>query len=155
MSEEIVIYVDADACPVKQQIISAARDMGVKAVFVSTIDHHLDHGGGSETIHYVQLDRAFQSVDMYIANQIRPGQLLVTQDFGLAAIALGKRAVVVSNRGEQYTSENIDYLLAVRHLNAKKRRGGGKTKGPKAMTDADRKIFLQALTNILRILQEK
>lgn len=154
MTHSPTIYVDADACPVKEEIIHIAESMHVAVLFVASYDHHLHFDTDSPLINIVQLERAFQSVDMYIANHVQPGDVVVTQDFGLAVIALGKKALAISNRGERYTTQNIDFLLAVRHLNAKKRRNGAKTKGPKSTSAEDKVRFQQTLTKILRELQE-
>jgi uncharacterized protein len=140
------IFVDADACPVKSEIAEAGRTYGWEVVMVASHDHRLAQQEGVRT---VQVDRSDQSVDLYIANLIRRGDILVTQDFGLAALALGKGARCMSNRGQQYVDGMIDYLLDRRNENARRRRGGGRTKGPKAFTNADRRDFLHGLTKLL------
>ncbi|CAG7606000.1 hypothetical protein PAESOLCIP111_00869 [Paenibacillus solanacearum] len=145
------IIVDADACPVKSEIIRAAAQFGVQVLMVASFDHRLQPAEG---IQIVQVDRSDQSVDLYIANHIKAGDVLVTQDFGLAALALGKKAWAVSNRGQLYSDRTIDFLLERRHEQAKQRRGGKHSKGPRAMTDEDRVFFLQCLTKLLRSLQE-
>jgi uncharacterized protein YaiI (UPF0178 family) len=145
------ILVDADACPVKSEIIEAGRAFGVTVTMVASFDHRLQSADGVEI---VQVDRSDQSVDLYIANQLRPGDIMVTQDFGLATIGLAKRAIVLSNRGQQYSDRTIDFLLESRHESAKRRRGGKHSKGPKPFTDEDRQRFLQSLTKVLHGLQE-
>ncbi len=102
----------------------------------------------------VQVDRSDQSVDLYIANRIKPGDILITQDFGLAALALGKRALVLSNRGQRLHDGTIDFLLERRNEQARLRRGGKHSKGPKPLTEEDRRFFLQSLTKVLSGLQE-
>ncbi|MDQ0058352.1 YaiI/YqxD family protein [Paenibacillus harenae] len=146
------VVVDADACPVKQEIADAVKPFSVRVLMVASYDHRIEAKPGIEV---VQVDRSSQSVDLYIVNHIKAGDIVITQDFGLACIAIGKAAIVLSPRGEQYTNENIDYLMERRHESAKRRRSGGKTKGPKAMSDADRERFQQKLTKVLRIEQEK
>ncbi|MEK8129674.1 YaiI/YqxD family protein [Paenibacillus filicis] len=145
------LIVDADACPVKAEIRSAAAAFKLGVVMVASFDHRLQPEEGVET---VQVDRSDQSVDLYIANRIRPGDVLITQDFGLAALALGKKAYAISNRGQLFTERTIDFLLDRRHEQARLRRGGKHTKGPKAMTAVDREEFLQSLTKLLTRLQE-
>lgn len=145
------IIVDADACPVKAEIVKAAREFGVEVVMVASFDHRLSEMDGVRTI---QVDRSDQSVDLYIANQIRARDILVTQDFGLAAIGLAKGAIGLSNRGQIYTNRTIDFLLERRHESAKQRRNGKYGKGPKPLTDEDRKYFLQSLTKVLAGMQE-
>jgi uncharacterized protein YaiI (UPF0178 family) len=145
------IIVDADACPVKPEIVKAAAQFNAEVVMVASFDHRL---APLEGVQIVQVDRSDQSVDLYIANRIAPGDVLITQDFGLAALALGKKAVALSNRGQRYNDLTIDFLLDRRHEQAKQRRGGKHSKGPKPFTDADRELFLQTLTKVLRSLQD-
>jgi hypothetical protein len=145
------IVVDADACPVKNEIVQAAAMFHVQVMMVASFDHRLTPHEGVEV---VQVDRSDQSVDLFIANQIKADDILVTQDFGLAAIGLAKKAVVLSNRGQIYTEQTIDFLLDRRHEQAKMRRGGQRAKGPRAFLKKDRQIFLQSLTKVLSRLQE-
>lgn len=145
------IIVDADACPVKSEIVDAARRFHVGVLMVASFDHRLEEQPG---VTVVQVDRSDQSVDLYIANHIARHDILVTQDFGLATIGLAKRAVVLSNRGQRYTDRTIDFLLETRHEQAKRRRNGRYGKGPKPFTDEDRRYFLHSLTKVLSALQE-
>lgn len=145
------IIVDADACPVKREIEEVGIKYKCTVLMVASFDHRLE---AKEGITVVQVDRSDQSVDLYIANRVAAGDILVTQDFGLATIGLAKKATVISNRGQLYSDETIDFLLASRHESAKKRRNGKHSKGPKPMTDDDRKHFLQTMTKILQDQQE-
>ncbi|GBG12180.1 DUF188 domain-containing protein [Paenibacillus agaridevorans] len=145
------IVVDADSCPVKHEIVETALRHGVPVLMVASHDHRLEALPGVEN---VQVDRSDQSVDLYILNRIKRGDIVVTGDFGLACVAIGKGTVVLSPRGEQYTDANIDYLMERRHEGARRRRAGGRTKGPKAMTGDDRKTFQQKLTKVLIGMQE-
>ncbi|NTZ18518.1 YaiI/YqxD family protein [Paenibacillus sp. JMULE4] len=145
------IVVDADACPVKAEIVQTAAKFGVGVLMVASFDHLLQPAEGVEI---VQVDRSDQSVDLYIANRISAGDVLITQDFGVAMLGLGRRAIAMSNRGQMYSDRNIGFLLERRHEQAKLRRGGKHTKGPKAFTDEDRQAFLQTLTKVLSRMQE-
>lgn len=145
------IIVDADACPVKTEIEEAGRQFGVQVVLVASFDHRMKENPG---VRVVQVDRSDQSVDLYIANQIKSGDILVTQDFGLAALGLAKGSYCLTNRGQEYTDSSIDFLLDRRHTSAKMRRAGKHSKGPKPFTDEDRKYFLHGLTKLLKKLQE-
>jgi uncharacterized protein len=145
------IVVDADACPVKAEIVKAAREYGAEVLMVASFDHRLSESDG---VHIVQVDRSDQSVDLYIANHIKAKDILVTQDFGLAAIGLAKGAIGLSNRGQTYTDGTIDFLLERRHESARQRRNGKHSKGPKPFTEEDRKNFLQSLTKVLSLLQD-
>ncbi len=145
------IIVDADACPVKSEIAQVAEQFGIEVWFVASISHQLSPMQG---VRIVQVDAGSQSADMYIANHTRKGDIVVTQDYGLAALGLAKQAVVLSNRGQRYDSELIDSLLDQRHVAAKRRRNGKYGKGPKAFTEADRNNFLHVLTKVLLAMQE-
>jgi uncharacterized protein YaiI (UPF0178 family) len=149
--KNMTIVVDADACPVKAEIIRAAADFACDVLMVASYDHRIQAAPG---VTIVQVDRSDQSVDLYISNHISRGDILVTQDFGLATIGLAKRAIVLSNRGQIYTDETIGFLLERRHELAKRRRSGGRTKGPRPLTNEDRHRFLQTLTKVLKNLQE-
>ncbi|NBC72281.1 YaiI/YqxD family protein [Paenibacillus sacheonensis] len=145
------IVVDADACPVKREIVEIARAHAVPVLMVASHDHRLH---AEEGVAIMQVDRSDQSVDLYIANHIRRGDIVVTQDFGLATIVIAKGAIALSQRGQEYDDSNIDYLMERRHELAKRRRGGGRTKGPKALTNEDRVRFQQKLTKVLVSRQE-
>jgi uncharacterized protein YaiI (UPF0178 family) len=145
------IFVDADACPVKAEIVEAGLSFGREVVMVASHDHRLQP---MEGVSVVQVDRSDQSVDLHIANRIGRGDVLVTQDFGLAALALAKGAACLSNRGQRYENGMIEYLLERRSESARRRRGGQRTKGPRAFTDMDRREFLHGLTKLLLEQQE-
>ncbi|MHA6483742.1 YaiI/YqxD family protein [Paenibacillus sp. strain BS8-2] len=146
------IVVDADSCPVKNEIVGTASQFSVSVLMVASHDHRLEPRPG---VDIVQVDRSDQSVDLYIVNHIKRDDVVITGDFGLACVAIGKGAIVLSPRGEQYTDANIDYLMERRHESARRRRAGGRTKGPRAMSAVDRNAFQQKLTKVLSALQEK
>lgn len=148
----LTVFVDADACPVKREIMAVGRSFGARVVLVASHDHRMPEAEAG--VEVVQVDRADQAVDVYIANRLRSGDVLVTQDFGLAALGLSRGAAVLSNRGQEYRPETIDFLLERRNEAARMRRGGGRSKGPRAFTEEDRRMFQQALTKVLRRLQE-
>jgi len=125
--------------------------MSVPVLMVASYDHHLEPEDGVQVI---QVDRSDQSVDLYISNHVSKGDIVVTQDFGLATVVLAKGAIALSPRGQQYDNDNIDFLMERRHELAKRRRSGGRTKGPKAMTSEDRVCFQQKLTKVLSSRQE-
>ncbi|MFC4103956.1 YaiI/YqxD family protein [Paenibacillus xanthanilyticus] len=148
---EPLIVVDADACPVKREIVQVARTLAVEVLMIASFDHRLEAEPG---VRVVQVDRSDQSVDLYIANHVGKGDIVITQDFGLAVVVLAKGATALSPRGQEYDERNIDFLMERRHELAKRRRSGGKTRGPKAMTDEDRYRFQQKLTKVLLHRQE-
>ncbi|WP_438351835.1 YaiI/YqxD family protein [Paenibacillus sp. FA6] len=145
------IVVDGDACPVKHEIAVTARRFSVPVIMVSSYDHLIRE---EEGVTAVQVDRSDQSADLYIANHITRGDVVVTQDYGLAALALAKGCYVISNRGLQYGDNDIELMLDRRHHQAKARRMGKHSKGPKPITADDKIFFQHNLTKILEGLQE-
>lgn len=117
------ILVDADACPGRNVIEKAAKDHNIKVIMICDLNHSL-HSEYSEVVH---VDSGFQSVDMYLINICEKRDIVVTQDFGVAAMALGKKASAIGPKGYIYDEGNIDRLLFERHLSQKVRRGGGRT----------------------------
>lgn len=139
------ILVDADACPVKSQITKAAKRFNIPVVMFIDTSHIIDDGY-SEVI---TVDKAADSVDIALVNRVRRGDVVVTQDFGLAALALPKGAQVINQNGMQYTDANIDRLLFERHLSQKVRRSGGRTAGPLKRTREDDDRFEAAFEKLL------
>ncbi|MCM3746353.1 YaiI/YqxD family protein [Paenibacillus pasadenensis] len=148
---DLRIVVDADACPVKREIMDVAFPMSVPVLMVASYDHHLQPEPGMEIAH---VDRSSQSADLYILNRVGRGDIVVTGDYGLAAVALAKGAQAIGFRGKVYRDETMDALMAQRHEHSVIRRSGGRTKGPKPMTAEDKTAFQQKLTKLLLARQE-
>ncbi|MDA8233662.1 MAG: YaiI/YqxD family protein [Clostridia bacterium] len=146
------ILVDADSCPVKDIIIDLAANYGIEVIFIASMSHYSQHSQGFQ---WIYVDSLPQAVDMAISNLVQPGNVVVTQDYGLAAIILGKGGKVVSPRGKVFTCENIDLLLEQRNLEARIRKGGGRTKGPKALTKGDRQRFADNLIKIITAINQE
>ncbi|CAI6019076.1 YaiI/YqxD family protein [Cohnella sp. JJ-181] len=151
LQNPVRVVVDADACPVKPEIAACVRAAGTRALLVSSHAHVLR---AEEGVDVVTVDASDQSADLYIANALRASDILVTGDYGLAALGLARGAAVMTPRGKIIGEDDIDGLLAQRHFSAKQRRGGMRTRGPKPFTDEDRDRFQQKLTLLLRKLQE-
>lgn len=97
----------------------------------------------------ITVDKGADSADLKLINLLSPGDLVVTQDFGVAAMALGKGAAALSQNGLIYTSGNIDRLLFERHVGKKLRRAGKHGPNPKKRTSADDDAFLAAFLRLL------
>lgn len=138
--------VDADACPVKEIIVRIARREGLPVVMVMDTSHELRDGYSTT----VTVDKARDSADMALIGRAESGDIVVTQDYGLAAMALSKAASVLNQNGLVYTNENIDQLLMDRHVGQKVRRGGGRTKGPRKRTRVDDESFTRSFEGMLR-----
>jgi uncharacterized protein YaiI (UPF0178 family) len=145
------VVVDGDACPVKTEIAQTVQSCGATAILVSSYAHRLV---AEPSVEVVTVDSSDQAADLYIANVMKPTDVLVTGDYGLAALGLARGAAVLTPRGRLITESDIEGLLEQRHFSAKMRRGGGRTKGPRAFTDEDRIRFRQKLTFLLQVLQE-
>lgn len=139
------ILVDADACPAKDIIVSVARERSVPVIMVADTAHELDDGYSSVRI----ADKGPDSADFLLISLLQKGDVVVTQDYGVAAMALGKGAKALDPNGMAYTDENIGILLVKRHIGRKIRRGGGRTKGPGKRTAKDDGEFRKALHELV------
>ncbi len=140
------IYIDADGCPVVRNTLKIARKYGIPCVILCDTAHRIEHEG-AETI---VVSQGADSVDFRLVNLISRGDVVITQDYGLAAMCLGKRAIVLHQDGKQYTEENISGLLEFRAISKKIRRSGGRTKGMSKRTVQQDADFEAALCDILR-----
>ncbi len=137
---------DSDACPVKSEVSDYAERFKVKVVFVTSIKNKMSTPLPGEWV-YVDWDK--EAVDLYIMNYAKEDDIVITADIGLAAGLLGTRVHVLSPKGVQFTDSNIETMLSLRHVSAKTRRQGYRTKGPKAFTHQDREYFKASLNKIL------
>ena len=139
------IIVDADACPVKDIIKQTAIKYNIPVVMVCDTSHILN----DDYCQVITVDKFSDSADIYIINITEADDLIVTQDYGVAALALGKGAYVISNNGMEFTDESMDKLLFERFLGKKARRSGKRTKGPRKRTKEDDYNFIEGLLKIL------
>jgi uncharacterized protein YaiI (UPF0178 family) len=139
------LLIDADACPVTEIALVIARERGVPVVLVCD-DAHQMRREGAETITVLG---GADSVDFRLVNLLTPGDIVVTQDYGLAAMCLARGAKALHQDGWFYTAGNIDGLLMKRHAARRFRQAGGRTKGPPKRTQAQDQAFAQALRDAL------
>lgn len=140
------IIVDADACPGKDIIESLGKEHGLEIIMYCDINHVLN--SSYSTIKY--MDSGFQSVDMAVANEAKEKDIVVTQDFGVAAMVLGKKCFAISPKGYIYDNNNIDKLLFERHISAKVRRAGGKTSNAKKRNKEDDERLYRNLLKLIK-----
>lgn len=147
MKEEKIIIIDADASPkrVREITLEVARKYGWEVVTVASFHHQIE---GAHR-HITTGDEA-QATDMVILNLLKRGDIVVTQDWGLAALVLGKGGSTLSPHGYIFREEKMDFLLEERHLKAKFRRMGGRTKGPATRTKGDDEKFRKALEKLIQ-----
>ena len=139
------ILVDADACPVKQIIVKIAKRLKIPVTMLIDTSHALNDAYSR----IITVDKAADSVDFALMGLLTKEAIVVTQDYGLAAMALGKGAKVIHHSGMVYTNDNIEKLLMERHVGGKVRRAGGRTKGPAKRTKDDDARFGAAFEKLL------
>lgn len=139
------ILIDADACPRQALAIaeSLCQEKGWICLTFASYNHQLS---GAK---HIVVDAGPQAVDMRLANETRPGDIVVTQDIGLAALILGKQGKALSPHGNIFRPEKIVFQLEERNEKARFRRGGGRTRGPAARTEEDNVRFAHALRSLM------
>jgi len=140
------ILVDADACPrsVLRICLKAGRRYGIPVWSVASFHHNI------ESDHHFAVGDSSQEADIKIFNLADQGDVVVTQDWGLAAMILGKGGKCLSPTGREFHSERIAFLLEERETKSRFRRGGGRTKGPKKRTVEDDRRFDTCLERVLK-----
>lgn len=142
------ILVDADACPVKDIIERVAKEYGLPVMMLTDTSHILT----SAYSEIVLVSKAPDAVDFALINRTAKGDIVVTQDYGVAAMALGKGAYAIHPSGKIYTDSNIDVLLMERDIAKKCRRDGERIKGhAKKRTNADDERFAQAFRSLCKM----
>ena len=139
------IIVDADACPkaVLQICLKTGNKYDLPVWTVASFNHNI------ESAHHVVVGNASQEADLKVLNLAQKNDIVVTQDWGLAAMVLGKQAKCLSPDGREFQADNIEFLLEERELKAKYRRGGGRTKGPKKRTGENDSRFAAGLERLI------
>ena len=145
MSRKIIV--DADAVPKKVLEIcrQAADEFSIPLWTVASFNHCID------SHRHVVVGNASQETDIHLMNMTVRGDIVVTQDWGLAAMVLGKGAAALSPVGRIFQSDTIEFLLEEREVKAKVRRGGGRTKGPRKRNAEDDVRFKQSLLILLKV----
>lgn len=139
------ILIDADGCPVVRIAADCARKHGVPVTLVCDSAHLFDLPGAE----VITVTKGADSADFRLVNLLRSGDIVITQDYGLAAMSLAKRACVLNQNGLVYTDDNIDSMLLARHTSRKLRAAGVRTKGPSKRTRDQDEAFLASLENLI------
>ncbi len=139
------ILIDADGCPVVDISVSAAKSHGLECHIFCDTAHIFDKAGAETHI----LPQGADSADFALVNFARRGDIVVTQDYGLASMVLSRGAVCINQDGDEYTDDNIDALLLARHTARKIRIGGGRLKGPPKRTQEKNIRFEKSLLDII------
>ena len=143
----MTIYIDADACPVTRIAEDIARKHGIPVILQCDTNHVLTSDYSTVKV----IGAGADAVDFALINLCRREDIVVTQDYGVAALALGKGAKAIHQSGKWFTDDNIDGLLMDRHL-AKKARRSGKhhLKGPAKRTEEDDKRFAESFERLIQ-----
>ena len=146
------IFVDADACPVVGIVEKIAKEHNVPVTLLCDTNHVLS----SDYSEVIIVGAGADAVDYKLISICHKGDIVVSQDYGVAAMALGKGAYAIHQSGKWYTNDNIDQMLMERHLN-KKARSSHKNhiKGPKKRTAEDDERFAQSFEKMLLMVREK
>ena len=131
----MTVYVDADACPVVKIIEDVSKSFNIPVVLLCDTNHILN----SNYSEVIVIGAGSDAVDLALINRCSANDIVVTQDYGVAALALGKGAYCIHQSGKIFTNDNIDGLLMDRHLAKKMRMSNSKhhIKGPKKRTKED------------------
>ena len=146
------IYVDADACPVIPIVEQVAEKNNIAVTLLCDTNHVLD----SDYSEVKVIGAGADAVDFALINLCKKNDIVVTQDYGVAAMALGKGAYAIHQSGKWYTDENIDQMLMERHLGKKARRASGKNhlKGPKKRTEEDDVRFKRSFEKLVMTINK-
>ncbi len=143
--ENMKILIDADGCPVVNLTIEIAKKYEIVCVILCDTSHIFE----SDYAEVKVCSRGADSVDFALVNLVLPNDIVVTQDYGLAAMCLAKKALPINQNGMMYDDKNIDSLLMQRHTAKKIRRGGGRLIGPAKRTDEQNIAFKKNLENLV------
>lgn len=146
------IFVDADACPV----VGIVEELAKKYTIPVTLLCDTNHVISSDYSEVIVVGAGADAVDYKLISICRKGDIVVSQDYGVAAMALGKEAYAIHQSGKWYTNDNIDQMLMERHLNKKARRSTYKShmKGPRKRTPEDDERFAQSFEKMVLMAQE-
>jgi len=139
------ILIDADGCPVVRIAADCARRYDVPITLVCDSTHLFDLPDAE----VITVTKGADSADFRLVNLLRPGDIVITQDYGLAAMSLARRAHVLNQNGIRYTDSNIDSMLLARHTSRKLRAAGVRMKGPSKRTREQDEAFLSALEQLI------
>ncbi len=139
------LFIDGDGCPVIDIALNLAQKHQIPLTIVCDEAHFFQKPYGQ----ILQVSKGRDSVDFALVNALKKGDLVITQDYGLAAMALAKKAYVLHQDGFFYTEENIESLLMSRHMNQKILSQGGRIKGPKKRNQKQNLTFSMVLEEFL------
>lgn len=138
------LLIDADACPVVDLAIAISSEYEIETILFCDTSHRIERENAITII----VPKGPDSVDFTLVNTLSKGDIVITQDYGLAAMVLARGGICLDQNGREMTNDNIDQLLNFRHLGQKIRRSGGRTKGPKKRTQENNLAFASKFRQI-------
>jgi uncharacterized protein YaiI (UPF0178 family) len=145
----LTIYIDADACPVKQEVYRVARRYSMRVEVVANAPLQIP----ADPLLKLVVQPSFGAADDWIAERAGSGDIVITADIPLAARCLAKEARVLDPKGEEFTDNDIGAALAMRELMDELRQTGAMTGGPAARTPKDRSRFLAKLDELVNVVR--
>lgn len=142
-----MIYVDADSCPVVDEVIELAGRAQLKVTIVHNRHHELDKN--HDHVELKETGDRSDAADHFIYNNLNPDDIVITDDLGLATLVLGKDAEVIRFRGSRPTRDDIDMRLAMREASRRERQRSSRVTGPPEFTKSDRESFKKSLADLL------
>jgi len=140
------VLIDADSCPVVDIAVRLCQKHNTQCLLLCDTAHAMQREGAQSLV----FDKGADSVDFALVNRIEKGDIVITQDYGLASMCLAKGARVLHQDGWAYTEYNIQALLFQRHESRKYRASGGRVKGPRKRTKEQDQAFQSALSALLQ-----
>lgn len=139
------ILIDADGCPVTEQTVKIAEEYHIEVIIFCDTSHIFNF----ENVKIITVDKGSDSADFALVNEAEEKDLVITQDYGLSAMALSKKCIVLNQNGRIIDGKNIDTLLSARHISKKDRMRGKHLKGPKKRNSSQNAEFEKSLRRIL------
>ena len=139
------VFIDADGCPVVNETVALCREYNKECIIICDTSHQIERDGATT----ITVETGADSADFRLVNMLSKGDVAVSQDYALAAMALSRGARVINQNGLEYTDKNIDSLLMQRFVAKKVRNAGGRLKGPSKRTKEQTEAFVKTLRRIL------
>lgn len=140
------ILIDGDGCPVIDLTIKVSKQFNIDVIIMCDTSHVFNKEGAKTMV----FSKGADSVDFALINLLQKEDIVITQDYGLAAMAINKASYVINQNGLIYTNDNIDRLLYNRHISKKIRNSGGRVKGPKKRSREDNINFEETLVEVCK-----
>ena len=147
------ILIDGDGCPVIDECIKISNKFKLESIIFCDTSHYFDN----KNVKVVVISKGVDAVDFAILKNLQNGEIVITQDYGLASLVLSRNSYAINQNGMVYTDENIEELLFSRYISKKMRNSGARLKGPKKRDKSQNTVFEQNLEKLIleKITKEK